>query len=96
VFSAAANLAEFGCPPALAHALLTESALDSGLAPNDVRRQIECGMSSVPSDPTYQDGRELPQAGRNGSAITRTGERDTPESVRSQGVFCERVTGMTE
>ena len=45
LFSAAANLAEFDCPPALAHALLTESALDSGLPPREVRRQIECGLS---------------------------------------------------
>ena len=44
LFSAAANLAEFGCPPALAHALLTEAALDSGLPPSDVRRQIDCGL----------------------------------------------------
>ncbi len=47
LFSAAANLAEFGCPPALAHALLTEAALDSGLPPSDVRRQIECGLAHV-------------------------------------------------
>ena len=45
LFSAAANLAEFGCPPALAHALLTEAALDSGLPPKDVHRQIECGLN---------------------------------------------------
>jgi hypothetical protein len=45
LFSAAANLAELGCPAALAHALLTESALDSGLPPAEVRRQIECGLS---------------------------------------------------
>jgi hypothetical protein len=44
LFSSAANLGEFGCPPALAHALLTEAALDSGLSPEDVRRQIECGL----------------------------------------------------
>jgi hypothetical protein len=44
LFSAAANLAEFGCPPALAHALLSEAALDSGLSPADVRRQIDCGL----------------------------------------------------
>jgi hypothetical protein len=44
LFSAAANLAEFGCPPPLAHALLTKAALDSGLPPADVRRQIECGL----------------------------------------------------
>jgi hypothetical protein len=47
LFSAAANLAEFGCPPALALALLTEAALDSGLPPAEVRRQIECGLAHV-------------------------------------------------
>ncbi len=47
LFSAAANLAEFGCTPALAVALLEESALDSGLPPKDVRRQIECGLAAV-------------------------------------------------
>ena len=44
LFSAAANLAEFGCPPDLAHALLAEAGLDSGLPPSEVRRQIECGL----------------------------------------------------
>lgn len=44
LFSAAANLAEFGCPPALAHALLTEPGLDCGLPPSEVRRQIACGL----------------------------------------------------
>ncbi len=44
LFSAAANLGEFACPPALAHALLTDAALDSGLPPAEVRRQIECGL----------------------------------------------------
>jgi hypothetical protein len=45
LFSAAANLAEFDCPPALAHALLTEAGLDCGLPPADVRRQIDCGLN---------------------------------------------------
>lgn len=45
LFSAAANLAEFGCPFDLAYALLSEAALDSGLSPSDVRRQIECGLN---------------------------------------------------
>jgi hypothetical protein len=44
LFSAAANLGEFDCPPALAEALLTEAALDSRLPPGEVRRQIECGL----------------------------------------------------
>jgi len=47
LFSAASNLAEFGCPPALAHALLTEAALDSGLPPKEVYRQIGCGLNGV-------------------------------------------------
>jgi hypothetical protein len=45
LFSAAASLAEFNCPPALAHALLTDAAHDIGLSPSDVRRQIECGLA---------------------------------------------------
>ncbi len=47
LFSAAANLGEFGCPPTLAHALLSDTARDSGLPPKDVRRQIDCGLESV-------------------------------------------------
>jgi hypothetical protein len=54
LFSAAANLAEFGCPPALAHALLTEAALDSGLPPREVARQIDCGLAHAPA-PTTED-----------------------------------------
>ena len=45
LFSAAANLAEFACSFELAYALLAESALDSGLPPSEVRRQIECGLA---------------------------------------------------
>lgn len=45
LFQAAANLAEFGCSPELAHALLDEAALDSGLTPSETRRQIECGLN---------------------------------------------------
>lgn len=46
LFSAAANLAEFeGCSFELAWELLSEPALDSGLSPSEVRRQIECGLS---------------------------------------------------
>lgn len=43
LFSAAANLAECGAPYELVHDLLSESALDSGLPPADVERQIRCG-----------------------------------------------------
>jgi hypothetical protein len=45
LFSAAANLGKFDCPPDLAHALLTEAALDSGLCPSEIRRQISCGLA---------------------------------------------------
>lgn len=44
VFSAAANLAEMGCPPALADELLMTAALDCGLPPSDAKRQIACGV----------------------------------------------------
>lgn len=44
LFSAAANLAELGCSSALAHALLSEPGLNSGLSPSEVRRQIDCGL----------------------------------------------------
>jgi hypothetical protein len=47
LYSAARNLGEFGCSSPLAHALLTESALDSGLPPGEVRRQIECGLKDA-------------------------------------------------
>ena len=45
LFSAAANLAEFGCPAELAHALLREASLDSELSPGDTKRQIDCGLN---------------------------------------------------
>jgi hypothetical protein len=45
LFSAAANLAEFGCSADLAFSLLGEIALDSGLSPSDVRRQIALGLA---------------------------------------------------
>ncbi len=44
LYSAAANLAEFGASYALAFAVLSEAALDSGLAPSEVARQIRCGV----------------------------------------------------
>ena len=47
LYSAARNLGEFGCPLPLAHELLTESALDCGLAPKEVHRQIECGLQGA-------------------------------------------------
>ncbi len=67
LFSAAANLAEFGCPSALAHALLTDAALDAGLPPAEVRRQIECGLRRAePVPPAIQPApaTPAPSAGR--------------------------------
>ena len=48
LFSAAANLAEFGCPSELVRELLTEAALDSGLSPKEAQRQIDCGLKHQP------------------------------------------------
>ncbi|MEO2090692.1 MAG: DNA primase [Gemmataceae bacterium] len=45
LFRAAANLREFAALPDLVHALLTEAALDSGLPPAEVKRQIDCGIA---------------------------------------------------
>jgi hypothetical protein len=42
LYSAAANLREEGAPLRLAEALLTEAALDAGLAPGEVARTIRC------------------------------------------------------
>jgi len=47
LYSAAANLAELGCPLPAVRELLTEPALDSGLPPKDVARQIECGHAAA-------------------------------------------------
>ncbi|MCC6238752.1 MAG: DNA primase [Phycisphaerales bacterium] len=56
LYSAARNLGELGCPLSLAVALLTESALDSGLPPADVRRQIECGLKDAVPSPSDGKG----------------------------------------
>jgi hypothetical protein len=45
LFQAAANLAELGCPAELAHALLFEVSLDSGLTPSETRKGINDGAS---------------------------------------------------
>jgi len=47
LYSAAANLAELGCPLPAVRALLTEPALDAGLPPHAVARQIECGHAAA-------------------------------------------------
>lgn len=47
LYSAAANLGEFEDVNALAHAILTEPALDTGLSPSEAKRQIECGLADA-------------------------------------------------
>lgn len=47
LYSAAANLAELGCPLPALLALLTEPALDTGLPPKDVTRAIENGHAAA-------------------------------------------------
>ena len=47
LYSAAANLAELGCPLSAVRALLTEPALDLGLPPRDVSRAIENGCAAA-------------------------------------------------
>jgi hypothetical protein len=44
LFSAAANLGEFGCPGDLAHALLFEAARDRGLSPSEILHHINSGL----------------------------------------------------
>jgi hypothetical protein len=44
LFRCAAWLTEQGAPPSLVSALLTEAGCDMGLTPNDVARQIACGI----------------------------------------------------
>ena len=44
IFSAAADLAGFGTVDDLVAALLTDPALDTGLPPGEVARQIRCGL----------------------------------------------------
>lgn len=46
LYSAAANLREFGAPAALVHELLTDAALDTGLAPAEVRRCIDNALTA--------------------------------------------------
>ena len=95
LFSAAANLGEFGCPPALAFALLEESALNAGLPPKDVRRQIECGLSAAGSTSTHQDGPQSPQAGQDGSTVQEPPARITGDSKGFPGYTCQQMTGAT-
>ncbi len=96
LFSAAANLGEFGCPPALAVALLEEPGLDSGLRPKDVHRQIQCGLAAVGSPETHQDMSGTPLDAADGSATVEPPERITGGSSGFCGQTCQQMTTATE
>ena len=82
LFSAAANLAEFGCTPALAVALLEESALDSGLSPKDVRRQVECGLAAAPS-PSPMESTQPAAPGSTQDALDGSTVKEPPEAAQA-------------
>lgn len=100
LFSAAANLGEFGCSPALAVALLEESALDSGLPPKDIRRGIECGLAAVPSalstESTQQGPPESTPTTSDDSTVKKPPEAATGDSGSPKGQSCQPLTGATD
>lgn len=96
LFSAAANLAEFGCPPALAFALLEESALDMGLPPKDVRRGIECGLgavaSAMPSESTPPEAAQSTQDRQDDRESVKPPEAAIDDPGAIGGQPCQQVT----
>jgi hypothetical protein len=96
LYSAAANLAEFGCPSRLAHALLEEAGLDSGLPPQEVRRQIECGLSSTGSEWTHQDATGRSQATSCDPTDLQTEKRCMVDPVESEQQSCQQMAGATK
>jgi len=52
LFSAAANCAEFKTVEELTHAIQSEAALDTGLPPKEIFRQIECGLNHAKGKPS--------------------------------------------
>ncbi|MBN2293940.1 MAG: hypothetical protein JXM70_16050 [Pirellulales bacterium] len=95
LFSAAANLAEFGCPPALAIALLEEPSLDAGLPPKEVRRQIRCGLSSVGTIATPEDAVQSTQTTPDDESPEKLEQCNTDDSTGSEGQSCQQLTGAT-
>lgn len=68
IYSAARNLAEAGASPQLVSDLLREAALDTGLPPREVDRQIDCGcMDAVGADTSSHENRV--QANSQGQQI---------------------------
>lgn len=100
LYSAAANLGEFGCPSALAVVLLEEPALDSGLPPKDVRRGIECGLAAVSlpfaTEPTQQAGQGSTPTASDGSTVKEPSQAVTGDSGGSVGQTGQQVTEPTD
>ena len=74
-------------------ALLEDAALDSGLTPKDVRRQIECGLSAAGSAPPLQDGPESTGTGPDGSTVQEPPEAAISDSRGPGGQTCQQMTG---
>lgn len=100
LFSAAANLAEFGCSLRLAESLLEESALDAGLSPKEVRRQIECGLragwSGRPDESRRKDTPESTPETPEDQSHREPPERNTAGSDAITGQSCQATTGATD
>jgi hypothetical protein len=56
IYSAARNLAEAGAPRHLVVGLLREAALDTGLPPREVDRQLECGFLAAAAGASQAPG----------------------------------------
>ena len=89
LFSAAANLAEFGCPVGLAHELLREASLDSGLSPSETRRQIDCGLKHNPA------GRQAASVCEVASTATPIATENPPPVTSTKGgtLFTSDIQG---
>jgi hypothetical protein len=86
LFSAAANLAELGCPLSAIEALLMEPALDSGLSPSDAKRQIRCGWEHG------NKGMAEPTATQQAEAIAEPPGRDAAPAPAAKPTSTDKVT----
>ncbi len=98
LYSAAVNLGEFGCTPALALALLEESALDSGLPQKDVRRGIECGLDAAGTALSVESTQHI-ASGTTETALDGSIVKEPPEAAASdsgalQGQTCQPLPAV--
>jgi len=92
LFSAAANLAEFGCSTELATALLFDAARDTGLPPKEIHRQIECGLKASQPISTAQDQPETTLSTPNGSTVANARNSECGDSGERERHSCQQVT----